>query len=1081
MEPGTPFACRRSRGFSLLAGLCAAAFALALAEPAVAQIPNPLDLPIFRPALADAKPIVVAADKAQGWTDGNFHMLLLRGNVVIEQGLTRVRMKEALLWIGQGGDQPGAVVPAQIYGEGDVTVEKDGKREKHDKLFLEWRTSGGLRLTSQQELGQASADEPFYRRAVDERAKFLNAPKPAPAADAERAEPSYAEKFMKSVQSGVQSLRQGIGPAEEPRAAAPPPRQNQGNPFGGAFDGQDFRSKRISVSPRGSSLFNSQTFTTSANEQALVITGGVTLYIDDPASGALVDISTDRAVIWLKDMDASGGLSELRSRGLNRDQIEIYLEGHVEIRQANTRGPQTGLTVLLLADSAYYDVGRNVALLTQSEIIIRQPGVPVPVHMLATEIRQVNLNRFEASEAIFLASKLPSDPDLQVFARDVAIDARRQERRGLFGAPVLGADGQPILETRYIASADAVRPEILGVPFLYVPHAEADLKEPLGPLRSVRFRNDRIYGFGFQLGWDVFSILGTDAPDGTRWLLDTDYLSLRGPALGTEFETAGRGLFGFSGRYNSAIKGYLIYDQDDQDRLANLRIYDRDPGLRGRAFLQHRQELDSRWTVLAQVSYLSDRNFLEMYYKREFDDAPNQETFLNIDYKTGPFGAALLAKPNLREWVNETQMLPELRGYLIGQDFFNLFSYSARAGAGYYDFHRTTDNLQGYGSAPFNFERAPPLPPSSDVPNYDNNQLGRFFLWQELELPFVLGPVKLSPYGRLDTAYYTNTLEDGGGGRLAGGGGLRGSLPLTRVDLDVFSQLLNVNGLAHKISLEGEYRYIASDRAFRTLPLLDRVDDDASDQSRRDLRLYRLTPNGQLQLGDPARQINLATNPIYDPMLYILRRGIDGYEEIIDDMQFLRFGVRNRWQTKRGFPGQEHTIDWITLNVFGTYFPDASRDNFGGSFAFLEYDFTWRAGDRTTLLSQGWVDPYSDGPRYFNIGAFVDRTDRLSFYLGFRYMDPVNTRAVIASTSYALSEKYQISYATSYDFGDRQNLGNSLIISRVGTDLQLSFGVNYDALRNNFGVMFEIQPILAAPRSVRSGGLIAGSGREPQY
>ena len=52
--------------------------------------------------------------------------------------------------------------------------------------------------------------------------------------------------------------------------------------------------------------------------------------------------------------------------------------------------------------------------------------------------------------------------------------------------------------------------------------------------------------------------------------------------------------------------------------------------------------------------------------------------------------------------------------------------------------------------------------------------------------------------------------------------------------------------------------------------------------------------------------------------------------------------------------------------------------------------------------------------------------------MGLRYIDPVNTRAVIASTSYAFSDKYQISYATSYDFGEKQNLGNSLIISRVG-------------------------------------------------
>jgi hypothetical protein len=1066
-----PCICACFRGLSLALALAAA---LGLPARARGQIPNPLDLPIFRPALAEGKPIVVSAAEAQGWTEDNFHVLLLKGNVVVEQGLTRVRMNQAILWIGQGGDQPGQIVPAQIYAEGAVTLEKDGKREQADKLFLEWRTSGGLRLTSQQKLGQASAEDPFFRRALDERARFLNNP---PAAAAEGPEAGMAERFMKGLQTSVQMLRQGFSAAAPPGpgAAAPPAR----DPFGLPGDGQMLRGKRISISPRNSSLFQTQTFDTDPGERAVAVSGGVTLYVDDPASGAFIDISTDRAVIWIKDLGAADSLAELRGRGISREQIEVYLEGHVEIRQATARGPQRGMSVLLLADSGYYDVARNVALLTQSEIIIRQPGVPVPIRMQAMEIRQVNLNRFEASEALFLASKLPSDPDLEVFTRDVAIEATQAQRRGLLGALGAAPLGPP--ETRYIATATNIRPELMGVPFLYIPRAEGDVEEPLGPLRAVRLRSDRILGTGFQIGWDVFSILGARRPDNSRWLLDTDYLSRRGPALGTEFESTGVGLFGFAGRYNTLARGYLIYDQAPTDILATQRIFQRDDGLRGRFLFRHYQELDSNWTFRGQYSYLSGRNFLEQFFKPEFDNGPDQETFLQLDYKTGNFGAQLNAQPNVRDWVNETQMLPEGKGFLIGYDFFNLFSYNARAAAGYYDFHRTNDNLQGFGSAPFDFNRYAPLPPSSDVPNYDDVQLGRFYLWQELELPLPLGPFQIVPYGRLDLAWYTDTFDDGGGGRIAGGGGVRGSLPLTRIDADLYSQLLNVSGLAHKVSLEFDYRNIASSRDFRTLPLLDRVDDAATDQARRDLRLFRLTPAGLAFLGNPARQINLATNPFFDPTLYILRRGIDGYEEIIDSMQFLRFGMRNRWQTKRGLPGQEHTVDWMTLSAFATWFPDGARDNYGNSFGLVDYDYTWRLGDRTTFLSQGLVEPFSGGTRYFSAGWFVERPERLAFFLGFRFIDPIGTRALIASSSYAFSEKYQLSWASSYDFGQGQNLGNSLVVTRVGTDLQVSLGLSYDALTNNFGVIFEIQSVLMPPRSTRYGGLIAGSGRESSY
>ena len=1037
------------------------------------QIPNPLDLPIFRPALAEGKPIVVSADEAQGWTEDNFHVLLVKGNVVVEQGLTRVRMNQGILWIGQGADQPGQIVPAQIYAEGAVTLEKDGKRQQAEKLFMEWRTAGGMRLTSQQKLGQATPEDPFFRRAQEERTKFLNNPPPA-----EPAETGIAERFMKGLQTSVQTLRQGISPGPAPAPGRTGPAPPARDPFGLPGDGQALRGKRISISPRNTSLFQSQWL---PDEHAWAVSGGVTLYVDDPASGAFVDISTDRAVIWIKDVGSSDSLAELRGRGISRDQIEIYLEGHVEIRQVSTQGLQSGMSVLLLADSGYYDVARNVAILTQSEIIIRQPHVPVPVQFQAAEIRQVNLNRFEASEAVFLASKLPSDPDLKVFARDVSVEATQVRSRGLLGALGLNSFGSEKPETRYLATASSVRPELLGVPFLYVPRVEGDLQEPLGPLRTVRFRSDRIFGTGFQVGWDVFSILGTERPTATRWLLDTDYLSRRGPALGTEFESTGVGLFGLPGRYSTLARGYTIYDQAPTDILSTERIFDRTDGQRGRFLFRHYQEFDANWTFRGQFSYLSGRNFLEQFFKQEFDNEPNQNTFIQLDYKSGSFGGQLNAEPNLRAWVNETQMLPEVKGYLIGYDFFNLLSYNARAAAGFYDFHRTNDNLQGYGTAPFDFNRYAPLPPSSDVPNYDNVQLGRFYIWQELELPLQLGPVKVVPYGRLDLAYYTDTLDDGAGGRIAGGGGVRGSLPLTRIDVDAYSQLLNVNGLAHKISLEFDYRNIASNRDFRTLPLLDRIDDDATDQARRDLRLFRLTANGQAFLGDPAQQINLATNPFFDPTLFILRNGIDGYEEIVDSMEFLRFGMRNRWQTKRGFPGQEHTVDWMTLSTFATWFPNGGRDNYGNPFGLLDYDYTWRIGDRTTFLSQGFMEPFSGGARYFSAGWFVERPERLAFFLGFRYIDPLGTRAVIASSSYAFSEKYQISYATSYDFGKNQNLGNSVVVTRIGTDVQVSVGLHFDALTNNFGAIFEIQSVLLPAKSTRYGGLIAGSGREDSY
>ncbi len=1019
-----------------------------------------------------AKPITIQGDQSWGWSDEEHHVLLVRGKVVIEQGLNRLRMNEALIWISKQEPKPGQVVPAQIYGEGEVTFEEGTERKRYAKIFLVWRTTGELRLkNTQQSLGQAAADDPFYRRAVAEQQLFLhngsvNQPLPETPKQQESDLPKQGPTPLLSTNRSPAKLMQ------RPDGQGGPGPEGTGQEPGPSLGFGQLQGKRIQIAPRGTRSPAAKIVPTGPNEQAVIVTDGVAIYVTDDAAGQLIDISTDRAIIWLKDLDLSRGLAELRG-GISRDQAEIYLEGHVEIRQATLKGDQAGTSILMIADNAYYDVGRNVATMRDSEVIVRRPGLPLPVYLQSSEIRQVSLNRFEASDAVLFASRLPSDPDFKVFAREISLETRQVERRGLFGITMANPEtGQPEMVTELFATATEVVPRLREFPIGYIPYAEGDLREPLGPLRDIRVRTDRVFGFGLLVGWDMFSLLGMHDQPNTRWRLETDYLSKRGPALGTEFLTTGVGLFGIGGRYDSSVLGYIIYDQGT-DILGGPRTFEPPRELRGRIIARHRQELNENWSLMAQGAYLSDRNFLEQYYKREFDEELNQETYLRLQFLHSNFGFTAEAQPNLRSWVNETQKLPEGKGYLIGQDLLQLFNYNARASAGYLSFHRTRDVPFAYlGPVPNEFDRYRPLPPSIDTPNHDDLSLGRFDLWQELELPFNLGPMRVSPYGRLDLAYYTDSLVDDALGRVAGGGGARASLPLTKIDLDAYSQLLNVNGLAHKVTFEADYRYIVSNQDFRKLPGLDRLDDDATDQARRDLRLYRLGFPGPFYTAQQLGGINLATNPLYDPQLFALRRGLDWNTELIDDMQFLRFGVRQRWQTKRGFPGQEHIVDWITFNMEATYFPDNDRDNYGHPFGLLGYDFTWHLGDRTTLVSHGFAEPFGGGGKYFNVGWFIDRTERLNFYLGFRHIDPLGVDAVVASTSYAFSSKYQVTWATSYDFGNNQNLGNSIILTRVGTDLQLSIGVTYDALRNNLGVNFEIIPILAAPKNGRRGGLI---------
>ena len=58
-----------------------------------------------------------------------------------------------------------------------------------------------------------------------------------------------------------------------------------------------------------------------------------------------------------------------------------------------------------------------------------------------------------------------------------------------------------------------------------------------------------------SLELDVFHLLGIQRLPGERWTLDLDYLSYRGPGVGTDLDYAGKDLYGVPSRYQGLVKG----------------------------------------------------------------------------------------------------------------------------------------------------------------------------------------------------------------------------------------------------------------------------------------------------------------------------------------------------------------------------------------------------------------------------------------------------------------------------------------------------------------------------------------------
>lgn len=998
---------------------------------------------------ADDKPITIYADMVQGWTEDKQNGLYAKGNVSIERGTTRIKLKEAILWMTKGDGTN--VSQAILYGEGSVTLEENSKPKRTlERISIQWNTTGELRLIApEKRSGQPDVNSTLYTRART----VLATPPP----------PNAAVSDLPPVPTT--QLATTPGTSEPPSALKLPTTQTvkQGernftqDPISPTPDVANIlnRSSTLGISSRTSSPYQYRILPSKAGEYTVMIWGGITLFAGDQNS--VIDISCDRAVIWAKGITGNPGQGIPNFNNFRKEQVEVYLEGHVEIRVRKLNGPSAGVDQLILADRGYYDLGRNSALLSKCELVYRLPGLTLPINVQAAEVRQLDLNNFEANDAVFFASRLPSDPDLKVMAGTLHVELKDVPRKGWLGTTAFDPlQGSPVQDAAIYGTANDVKLRLLDFTVGAVSHAEGDLRDPFGPFEGIRFRSDNIFGVGLEVQLDALQLFGIDKAEGTRWTMSPLFYSKRGPGLITEFQNSGVGLLGFPGRYDSWLRGQIQWDYADLDQLGRDRQPPVPQELRGLLTARHRQELSENWLFQAQLGYQSDRNFYEQWWKRQYDEDLNQETFAMLKYQNEQFAFSGLVKPNIRPWVNEGQALPRGDGWLVGQDLFQTLTYYGHASAGLYRFNTTSDLPDSYFSTVFpnEFDRYRPLPPSSDMPHRESFWLSRFSLMNEITWPIKLGVLNISPYGMADLSYYSDDMSGADAGRVWWAYGARAAIPFSRLYSNVQSDFFNVRGIYHKLSIEADYRNAQSNVDFRRLPLLDRLDDDPTDQARRDLRMYRLM-NGT--------NLNLATSPLYDPQLYALRRGYLNSPDNLDDMEYVRFGMRNRWQTKRGVEEAERIVDWLSFDLFATWFPTQDRDNYGHPLGLIDYNFRWQIGERTSILSQGMIDPFQDGAKSISLGLLIERTERMRFYFGYYKLDPVGTDAVIFSQSYVINPKYSITWSSSYDFGTTNNLGQSLLITRTGSDIQVSLGLGWDPLRNNFNATFEVYPTVMGP------------------
>ncbi|MCZ2342077.1 MAG: hypothetical protein LC104_09825 [Bacteroidales bacterium] len=796
---------------------------------------------------------------------------------------------------------------------------------------------------------------------------------------------------------------------------------------------------------------------TGPEERRLIFTGGVivnVVYFPGGAGGPPqeIEFATDSVVAWMKgvtDFNPTGTV-ETNADGGKKKDIELFLSGDVVIRTlANGQG---GVEQILRAEQIYYDVNRNRAVAMYADLEMRGAQLKDSVHMRGKEIWRLGKNEWRAFEPEISSSKRPSDPNLTLTSSQSTLTQELVVRRNIFGIPYrnLLTGEQEVGYERTLATKWSwlrVR-DVPIIPFLPV---KADADEPFGPLIGIGGGNDQIFGTQIFTTWDMYKLLARRPPPGHRWRLDADYLSDRGPALGTNYNYLTPSFFGLGQQSTGFVRLYGIQD-DGVDQLGANRPDVGHPDFRGRAHWRHNQDLYEYGTtyvrVLAQAEYLSDKDFLEQFYKQEFDMGPNQDTFLHVyGARDNWYGSFLTQGRVSTDWWTQTEWLPRVDGAVVGETFLrDRLIYSADASAGYAQLRPAT-------IAPL------PILVSNAIPV----NTGRFDLEQRLNAPFDAGPFRINPHGILDLTYYSEDIYGNDQSRIYGGGGASISATASRLYQEANSELFNVRGLYHKVTVTADYTTVRSNTPYYLLPQLDPLFDNAVDQGFRNVRptpgiMYPPGTQGSFTYPD----LGYAPSFLFNPQMYAIRRGVDNRTDTVDDMEIVRLDGRQRLQTKRGFQGAEHTVDWMTLNTGVSFFPNPGRDNYGSSWAFLDYLYLWHIGDRFSMSSAGWFDPFYSGAKYFNVGMYFNRPDNTNFSLTYRHTDPLQSRAVTAAINYQLSRRYAMNLGTAYDFGLNESLTNTISFARTGPDVTMMFGVSYNPLVNNFGIQFSLIPNIAA-------------------
>ena len=766
---------------------------------------------------------------------------------------------------------------------------------------------------------------------------------------------------------------------------------------GGGTDEKEPRFRYpVNISPAGEAALRIESTQTSEGEDVMTLIGRIYLWQTQDKEGGLLEFQADNAVIWYAEEPVPRTTEAGLGGAIPENLKAVYLSGDVVM----TYGQQT-----IRAEEIYYDFEQNKALARKAVMRSFDVNRGIPIYVRAAELRQLAKNKF-ALENITLTSSEFYLPQFSLNASSVIITDTTSvdERKG------------KVSDSSYDAQMRDVRFKLGDRTIFYWPFLRSNLQTPDTPLKSARVGHDDIWGTSVETRWHMSRLLGLRETEGTDSTLALDYYSERGVGAGAEITYARENYFG-------RLIGYII-DDHGEDRLgrhSTRRDLEPPRELRGRFLWQHRQFLPHDWQLTSEVSYASDENFIEGYYRSEYDVGKEQETLVHLKRIEDNWGLAFLGKARINNFRDKLEELPSAEFHWTGQSLFDdkLTLYSDTQVSRFRQ-RLASDSTLAMSQEFFTFmsERA------------------------ELDMPMRWGFAKVVPFVAGTVAY-----EDGSGfytdidGAAAGredsiwigeAGARVFPLPMWKIYPDVESRLWDLDGLRHIIE-------------------------------------PRLTAVGYTESESIAEQRDILNVGISQRLQ--TKRGPADKQRTVD---WMRLDMDVTWLDSSGdsSAGADRFIwnnPFIPLvNRFSTLVPPQDRrssDIFGPRRNYFGADYIWRVSDTTAVLSDMNYDIQSGVVQQLNVGFSRLRWPNLSYYIGSRYLKRIDndygeegSNAFTFAASYVLDPRYTVVFSQQYDFDYGANIRSEITLVRRYHRLCYGITFRVDESMDRKTIVFSIWP-----------------------